>query len=76
GGAPLPQGERFFAPTVLADVRPDALLCREETFGPVAGLVRFTSEAEVVALANDSRAGLASYAYTRDAARQWRLMES
>ncbi|MFX8389456.1 aldehyde dehydrogenase family protein, partial [Acinetobacter baumannii] len=59
-----------------ADVRPDALLCREETFGPVAGLVRFTSEAEVVALANDSRAGLASYAYTRDAARQWRLMES
>ncbi|WP_408590723.1 NAD-dependent succinate-semialdehyde dehydrogenase [Novosphingobium sp.] len=76
GGKQLPIGERFYAPTVLADVRSDALLCREETFGPVAGLVKFSTEAEAVRMANDTRAGLASYAYTRDGARQWRLTES
>ncbi|MDR6512870.1 succinate-semialdehyde dehydrogenase/glutarate-semialdehyde dehydrogenase [Novosphingobium capsulatum] len=69
-------GARFFEPTVIADVPADALLNREETFGPLAGLVRFSSEQEAVALANDTRAGLAAYAYTADAARQWRLTES
>lgn len=76
GGAPNPAGDRFYNPTVLVDVRPDALLAREETFGPLAGLIRFSSEDEVVALANGTRAGLASYVYTASAPRQWRLMES
>jgi len=74
GGAP--KDRRFFAPTVIADVRADALLCREETFAPVAGLVRFGDEAEAIALANDSDAGLAAYVYTKDLQRSWRLMEA
>jgi succinate-semialdehyde dehydrogenase/glutarate-semialdehyde dehydrogenase len=76
GGQPHPAGDRFFRPTVLVDVRPDALLVREETFGPLAGLIRFTDEAEAVELANDTRAGLAAYVFTASAPRQWRLMES
>ncbi len=76
GGAPHAAGARFFEPTVLVDVRADALLAREETFGPLAGLIRFHDEAEAVRLANDTRAGLASYVYTASAPRQWRLMES
>ena len=65
----------FFEPTVLTDVPADALLCREETFGPVAGLVRFDTEAEVIALANDTAAGLAAYLFTRDLSRTWRVGE-
>jgi succinate-semialdehyde dehydrogenase/glutarate-semialdehyde dehydrogenase len=76
GGEPHPAGDRFFQPTVLADVRPDALLVREETFGPLAGLIRFSDEAQVVHLANDTRAGLAAYVYTASAPRQWRLMDA
>jgi len=76
GGAPHPAGDRFYQPTVLADVSPDALLAREETFGPLAGLIRFGDEAEAVHLANDTRAGLAAYVYTASAPRQWRLMEA
>jgi succinate-semialdehyde dehydrogenase/glutarate-semialdehyde dehydrogenase len=76
GGAPHPAGDRFYQPTVLVDVRPDALLAREETFGPLAGLIRFADEAEVVHLANATRAGLASYVYTASAPRQWRLMDA
>lgn len=64
----------FFVPAmVLTDVPSDALLCREETFGPVAGLVRFRTEAEAIALANDTRAGLAAYFYTRDLSRAHRV---
>ena len=76
GGAPHPAGDRFWQPTVLADVRPDALLVREETFGPLAGLIAFADEDEAVRLANDTRAGLAAYVFTASAPRQWRLMES
>lgn len=75
GSAPAGNGF-FFAPTVITDVPPDALLCREETFGPVAGLVRFETEAEAVRLANDTRAGLAAYFFTRDADRSVRLAEA
>jgi succinate-semialdehyde dehydrogenase/glutarate-semialdehyde dehydrogenase len=75
GAHRLPGQGLFYAPTVLAGVAPGALLNREETFGPVAGLVRFTGEAEVLALANASRAGLAAYVYTRDGARGWRMSE-
>jgi succinate-semialdehyde dehydrogenase/glutarate-semialdehyde dehydrogenase len=75
GALRLPGEGSFYAPTVLTDVAPGALINREETFGPVAGLVRFTTEAEVLALANDTRAGLAAYVYTRDLSRSWRLSE-
>ena len=75
GARRLPGNGLFYAPTVLADVRADALVNREETFGPVAGLVRFRDEDEVLALANASRAGLAAYVFTRDAARTWRMSE-
>lgn len=68
-------GGTFYQPTVLRDVASDALLCREETFGPVAGLVRFKDEAEALRMANNSRAGLAAYAYTRDLSRSWRVAE-
>ncbi|MCR5880673.1 NAD-dependent succinate-semialdehyde dehydrogenase [Phenylobacterium sp. J367] len=73
GGAAMDGPGAFFEPTVLADVGPGALLCREETFGPVAGLVRFETEAEAIALANDTSAGLAAYVFTRDNARVWRV---
>jgi succinate-semialdehyde dehydrogenase/glutarate-semialdehyde dehydrogenase len=50
-------------------------VCRDETFGPVAPLIRFSSEAEVIRMANDTDYGLAAYAYTRDLGRAWRLAE-
>jgi len=76
GGRPHSAGARFFAPTVLADVPADARMATEETFGPVAGITPFRTEEEAVRLANDTRSGLAAYAYTNDAARQWRLTEA
>lgn len=66
GGETHVAGGPYLQPTVLTNVAADALLCREETFGPVAGLVRVSSNDEAVTLANASRAGLASYLYTRD----------
>lgn len=69
-------GERFFAPTVLADVTPDMLCSREETFGPVAPVFRFRSEDEVIALANATEFGLASYFYSRDIGRIFRVAEA
>lgn len=66
----------FFAPTVLTGVTPRMAMFREETFGPVAGLTRFDSEAEAIRLANDTRAGLAAYFYTRDVNRSWRVGEA
>jgi succinate-semialdehyde dehydrogenase / glutarate-semialdehyde dehydrogenase len=67
---------RFFQPTILDDVDGSMKLCHEETFGPVVGLRRFGSEAEALALANDSPYGLAAYVYTRDAGRVWRMAEA
>ena len=75
GGKPLAGPGTFFAPTVITGVAQDALLCREETFGPVAGLVKFDTEPEAIALANDTDAGLAAYVYTRDYERVWRVPE-
>jgi succinate-semialdehyde dehydrogenase/glutarate-semialdehyde dehydrogenase len=65
----------FFAPTVLADVRTDMALARDEIFGPVAPLFRFRSDDEAVQLANDTRYGLASYFYSRDIGRVWKVAE-
>ena len=74
GGKKL--GERFYAPTVLANARSDMLCAREETFGPVAPVFRFKTEAEAVALANDTEFGLASYFYSRDVGRVFRVGEA
>ena len=63
------------SPPSCATSRPTRSSRREETFGPVAGLVRFKSEEDALRLANDSRAGLAAYAFTRDLARSWRVSE-
>lgn len=76
GGARHPAGPLFLEPTVLADVRPDMLIWREETFGPVAALAPFESEAEAVRLANDTPYGLAAYVCTRDLARALRTSEA
>ena len=75
GGRRHPLGGQFFEPTVLADVEPDMLVFQEETFGPVAPLVRFDSEAEALALANRTDLGLAAYFYSRDIGRVFRVAE-
>jgi succinate-semialdehyde dehydrogenase/glutarate-semialdehyde dehydrogenase len=69
-------GERFYTPTVLADVTADMLCAREETFGPVAPVFRFKTEAEAIALANATEFGLASYFFSRDVGRIFRVAEA
>ena len=76
GGERHPLGGTFYQPTVLRDAGMDMLLAREETFGPVAPLFRFSDEAEAIAMANDTEFGLAGYFYTRDLARAWRVAEA
>ena len=76
GGARHAHGGRFFQPTVLGNCTPAMQLCRSETFGPVAPLLRFEHEIDALAMANDSEFGLAAYAYTRDLARAWRVAEA
>jgi succinate-semialdehyde dehydrogenase/glutarate-semialdehyde dehydrogenase len=73
GGQTTAAGERFFQPTVLRDLSPESLMSHEETFGPVAGLTRFTTEADAIRMANDTQYGLAAYFYTTDLARTWRV---
>jgi succinate-semialdehyde dehydrogenase/glutarate-semialdehyde dehydrogenase len=76
GGKPDKLGGTFFEPTLIADVTPDMLITQEETFGPVAPLVRFKSEEEVIRLANATPFGLAGYFYARDLGRVWRVAEA
>ena len=76
GGHRLEPGSRFFAPTVLTGATDAMLLAREETFGPVAPLFRFETEAEAVRLANATEFGLAAYFYGRDISRIWRVAEA
>ena len=75
GGKRSPLGGTFFEPTVVANVKADMLLAREETFGPLAGVIRFKDEEEALRLANDTEFGLASYFYARDLSRVWRVAE-
>ena len=76
GGRRHALGGRFFEPTILIDVTPAMAVAREETFGPVAPLFRFKTEAEAIALANDTEFGLAAYFYGRDVGRIWRVAEA
>ena len=76
GGKRHALGHSFFEPTILLEVTSDMLVAREETFGPLAPLFRFKTEEEVIALANDTEFGLASYFYARDIGRVWRVAEA
>ncbi|MHA1524559.1 MAG: NAD-dependent succinate-semialdehyde dehydrogenase [Alphaproteobacteria bacterium] len=76
GGKRHALGRTYFEPTILADVTAAMKVAREETFGPVAPLFRFTDEADAIALANDTESGLAAYFYTRDIGRVWRVCEA
>ena len=76
GGKRHELGRTFFEPTVLADVTSDMTVAREETFGPVAPLFRFSTEEEATRMANDTEFGLAAYFYTRDIGRVWRVAEA
>ena len=76
GGKRHALGGTFFEPTVLTGVTPDMMVTSEETFGPVAPLFRFETEEEVIAQANDTIFGLASYFYARDMGRVWRVAEA
>ncbi|MCK1732232.1 NAD-dependent succinate-semialdehyde dehydrogenase [Bradyrhizobium sp. 142] len=76
GGKRHALGRSFFEPTVLADVNADSLVSQEETFGPLAPVIRFKDEADVIAMCNASPFGLASYFYSRDLGRVWRVAEA
>lgn len=76
GGKEHALGGTFFEPTVLADVPADAIVAKEETFGPLAPVFRFSDEREVIDYANDTEYGLAAYFYTRDVGRIFRVAEA
>ncbi len=76
GGGAHELGGCFYQPTVLTEVTPQMAVFRNEIFGPVAPVVRFATEEEVIAMANDTDVGLASYFYTRDIGRVWRVAEA
>lgn len=73
GGKRHTKGGTYFEPTIMTDVSADAMLMKEETFGPVAPLIRFSRDAEVIAKANDTEFGLACYFYSRDIGRVWHV---
>jgi succinate-semialdehyde dehydrogenase/glutarate-semialdehyde dehydrogenase len=75
GGKRHELGHSFFQPTVIADINADMLVAKEETFGPLAPLFRFKTDEEAIAQANASEFGLASYFYSRDVGRIWRMAE-
>ncbi len=75
GGQIDEQGECFYQPTILTNVDTQMRVFREEIFGPVAPVFKFSTEAEAIAMANDTEFGLASYIYTRDIGRVWRVSE-
>ena len=76
GGQRHALGHTFFEPTVLADVTPDMLVAKDETFGPLAPVFKFSTEAQAIQMANDTEFGLASYIYTESLSRAWRVGEA
>ncbi|MBT1073623.1 NADP-dependent succinate-semialdehyde dehydrogenase [Pelotalea chapellei] len=76
GGKRHALGGSFFEPTIITDVTPDMLVAREETFGPLAPIFKFTTDAEAIRMANDTEFGLASYFYSRDINRVWKVAEA
>jgi succinate-semialdehyde dehydrogenase/glutarate-semialdehyde dehydrogenase len=76
GGKRHALGGTFYEPTIVTEVTSEMLVSREETFGPVAPLFRFDTEEQAIKMANDTEFGLASYFYTRDLARSWRVSEA
>jgi succinate-semialdehyde dehydrogenase/glutarate-semialdehyde dehydrogenase len=76
GGKPHALGRTFYEPTILTGVTPQMRVSREETFGPVAPLFRFSTEEEAIRLANDTPFGLAAYFFARDVGRCWRVAEA
>jgi succinate-semialdehyde dehydrogenase/glutarate-semialdehyde dehydrogenase len=76
GGKRHAMGGTYFEPTVLAEAKPSMLMAQEETFGPISPVFRFHDEAEAISLANDTPFGLASYFYSRDIGRVWRVAEA
>ena len=76
GGKRHALGGTFFEPTVLANVTQDMLVAHEETFGPLAPVIRFENEEDAIAMANDSEFGLASYFYSNNLSRVWRVAEA
>ncbi len=76
GGKRHALGGSFFEPTILTGITAKMKIAREETFGPVAPLFPFKTEEEVIQMANDTEFGLASYFYSRDIGRVWRVMEA
>ncbi len=76
GGHRHALGGTFYEPTILTGVTPAMKVAREETFGPVAPVFRFETEAQAIQMANDTEFGLAAYFYTRDLARSWRVAEA
>lgn len=69
-------GPNFYLPTILTDVSLDMLFARDETFGPLAALIPFSTEEEVVEMANSTESGLAGYFYTENISRMWRVSEA
>jgi succinate-semialdehyde dehydrogenase/glutarate-semialdehyde dehydrogenase len=76
GGKRHGRGGNFYEPTILANVTQEMMVAREETFGPVAPLFKFKTEADAIAMANDTPFGLAAYFYSRDVGRVWRVAEA
>jgi succinate-semialdehyde dehydrogenase / glutarate-semialdehyde dehydrogenase len=76
GGKPSSASQLFFEPTIISNMKPDMLIKSEETFGPVAGLFKFSTEAEAVQAANDTEYGLAAYFYTKDLGQTFRVSEA
>lgn len=76
GGEASDKGALYFQPTVVAGATSDMRLAREETFGPLAPVFKFSTEEEAIAIANDTQAGLSAYFYTHDLGRSWRMAEA
>jgi len=76
GGKRHALGGTFFEPTIITDVTPQMLVAKEETFGPLAPIFKFSNDAEAIKMANDTEFGLASYFYSRDVRRVWKVSEA